>query len=53
MNEETIIIAKKANNQFELDISYPFSPVVALGVAMTGFDFKLASQWRNCLYKYY
>lgn len=43
-SEEGLLLAKTADNAFELDISYPFTPLVAVGVAMTSFDFKLASQ---------
>jgi hypothetical protein len=42
--EEGLLLAKRGDNEFEFDIGYPFTPIVALGVAMTSFDFKLSSQ---------
>lgn len=42
--EEVLLIAKQEANKFALDICHPFSPEVALGLIITGFDFKLASE---------
>ena len=41
---EGLLMVKQGDNNFDFDISYPFSPIVALGFAMTCFDFKLATQ---------
>ena len=42
--EQGLLLAKKGDNEFSFDIQYPFTPVIAYGIAMTSFDFKLASQ---------
>jgi hypothetical protein len=39
-----LLQAKQDVNEFAIDISYPFSPLVAIGVLITSFDFKLISQ---------
>ena len=36
---------KRDDNEFCFDIQYPFTPLIAIGVGITCFDFKLASQW--------
>ena len=43
-SEEALLLAKQGPDSFALDIQYPFNPIVAMAVAMTSFDFKLASQ---------
>ena len=42
--DEGLLTAKKGDNEFAFDVQYPFTPLIALGVVMTSFDFKLASQ---------
>lgn len=44
-DQEVLLIAKQGENEFAFEVSYPFSPLIAFGVMITGFDFKLASQW--------
>ena len=41
---EALVVVKEGDNDFDFDIGYPFSPMLALGFAMSSFDFKLASQ---------
>jgi len=43
-SEETLLLAKVDYDEFALDICYPFSPLTALGLLITIFDFKLVSQ---------
>lgn len=43
-NDYLLLLAKQGTNEFAMDIAYPFSPLVALGLMISGFDFKLASQ---------
>ena len=43
-NREALLVAKQADNEFAVDIGYPLSPLVGLGVLITLFDFKLATQ---------
>lgn len=39
-----MVLAKAGNNEFNIDISHPLSPRIALTVATSSFDFKLVSQ---------
>lgn len=41
---EALLMAKQGDNDFALDVGHPLSPMVALGIVITGFDFKLATQ---------
>ena len=41
---EALVVVKEDDNDFGFDIGHPFSPMLAIGFAMSSFDFKLASQ---------
>jgi hypothetical protein len=43
-DNELVLIAKQDSDKFAFDVCYPFSPMVAFGIMITGFDFKLATQ---------
>lgn len=43
-SHEVMVLAKAGNNEFNIDISHPLSPRIALAVATSSFDFKLVSQ---------
>lgn len=50
-----MIFGKTDDNDFYLKINCPMSTFIAMGILMSSFDFKLASQWKNLfvLYKYF
>jgi hypothetical protein len=43
-DEEVMSLCKIGNHDFHLKIQNPMNVLVAMGIAMSSFDFKLASQ---------
>ena len=42
--EELMLFCKTEEHQFHLEMKYPLTPFVALGIVLTGFDFKLCCE---------
>lgn len=43
-NNEALLIAKNGDHTFSMDIHYPLSPRVAMGIVNSSFDFKWVCQ---------
>lgn len=47
------MIAKTGDHTFSMDVNYPLSPRVAMGVVNSSFDFKWVCQWLLMKYLYH
>ena len=43
-NDYILMFCKTDSHEFHLEVTNPFSPLIALGVVLSGFDFKLCCQ---------
>jgi len=41
---EVMLFCKRAEHEFLLEIRYPLTPFIAMGIVLSSFDFKLCCQ---------